>query len=282
MNKIKIIVDSTVDLSEALYKEVEAEIVPLSVTLHGKSYKDGIEIHSEDVFKYVAEHGELPGTAAPSPKDFEQAFKKWIDQGYDIIYLGIGSGFSSTLQNAFIAANNFEENRIFLVDSKNLSTGTGLLVMKAHEFIKNGLSAKEIAAKLEQIVPNVVAQFVIDKLDYLHKGGRCSGASKLFGTLFHIHPVIRVENGKMVVRSKPRGLIKMGIKEQLKDLQNELPIDENMVFVTTSSFDADAVKGVTEEVKQIVPNARVEATSAGTVVCSHCGPGTLGILYIRK
>lgn len=282
MNKIKIVVDSTVDLTEELYKEVDAEVIPLSVILDGKAYKDGLEVKVEDVFKYVSETGKLPGTAAVSPDVFASTFKKLIDEGYDVIYIGIGSTLSSAFQNAYIASQDLDKEHLFLVDSKNLSSGSGLLVMKAHQLIKNGLSAKEIAAKLEEIVPNVVGQFVIDKLDYLHKGGRCSGASKLIGTLFHVHPVLRVENGKLLVRSKPRGLIKMGILEQLKDLKNELPVDENMIFVTYPSFDQDLVDFTIAEIKKLVPGARVEPTIAGTVIASHCGPNTLGILYIRK
>ena len=282
MNKVKLVVDSTVDLSPELYKEVDADVVPLQVNFGTEVYFDGVDITPDELYKKVDEKGVLPSTAAVSSAKFQEVFKKWVDQGYDIVYLGIGSGFSSSFQSAYIAAQEFEEGRVFPVDSLNLSTGTGLLVIQAHKMIKEGLSAKEIAAKLKDLVPHVTAQFVVDKLDYLHKGGRCSGASKLFGHLFHIHPVILVENGKMVVHRKSRGPIRVGVLEQADDLRNDLPVDDYMIFVTHSGFDENLIKLAVDEVKKIVPTARVEVTRAGCVVSTHCGPGTLGILYIRK
>jgi len=283
MNKVKVVVDSTVDLSPELYKENDMEVVPLNVNFGEQNFKDGLTINQTQLYEMVKKTGELPHTAAPSPEDFIKVFKTYIDKGYDIIYLGIGSLFSTSLQNANIAKQEFDEGRIFLVDSLNLSSGSGLLALRACRLAKEGKSAAEIKEDLDSLVPNVSAKFAVDTLEYLHKGGRCSGASKLFGHIFHIHPIISVINGGMSVTKKPRGLLKVAIDEMVNELKNDLPnvyLDD--VFVTDSGCLGAEKEYFINEVKKLVDPKCVRVTEAGCVVCSHCGPRTIGVLYIKK
>lgn len=283
MNKVKIVVDSTVDLSPELYKEFEIEVIPLNVNFGEENFKDGVTINQKELYEKVKATGSLPHTAAPSPEDFSKVFKVYIDKGFDIVYMGIGSLFSTSLQNANIAKQEFEEGRIFLVDSLNLSTGTGLLALRASRLAKEGKSAEEIKKDLDSLVPNVSAKFAVDSLEYLHKGGRCSGASKLFGHIFHIHPIISVVEGKMIVTKKPRGLMKVAINEMVNELKADLPnIYKEDVFVTNSGCSEEVKNYFYEEVKKLVDPKSIKCTEAGCVVCSHCGYGTIGVLYIKK
>lgn len=283
MNKIKIIVDSTVDLSKELYEKYDIDVIPLNVNFGTTNYKDGVNLTIDELYKKVKETNMLPSTAAPSPQDFVDIFKKYIDLGFDIIYLGLGSKFSTTFQNAFIAKQEFDEDRIYLVDSLNLSTGSGLLALRAGRLVKEGKSAKEIKEDLEKCVPNISTKFAVETLEYLHKGGRCSGASKLFGHIFHIHPIISVVDGSMIVTKKPRGLMKVAIDEMINELKADLPnIYLDDVMITNSGCSDDVINYCVSETKKLVDPSRVRETKAGCVIGSHCGYGSLGILYIKK
>lgn len=283
MNKVKIIVDSTVDLTEELYEQFDIDVVPLNVNFGEENYKDGVDINFEQLFKKVEEKGVLPKTAAPSPQDFEAMFRKYIDKGLDIVYMGIGSKFSTSLQNANIAKQEFEDERVYLVDSLNLSTGTGLLALKAARLAKEGKTGKEIKEEIESLVPKVSCRFAVETLEYLHKGGRCSGASALFGHLFHVHPIITVVNGEMLVTKKPRGLMKVALDEMLSELKQDYPnIYLDDVMVTYSGSNKEANEYLLNEVKKVVDPKYVRNTVAGCVINSHCGPGAIGILYIKK
>ena len=283
MNKVKIIVDSTVDLTKELYEKYDIEVIPLGVSFGMETYKDGVDITLEKLFKLVEEKGELPHTSACSPQLFADAFQKYIDKGMDIVYLGLSSTMSSTFQNANIAKDMFPEDRIFLVDSKSLSTGTGLLVLKAARLAEEGKSAKEIANILTETVPNVVAQFTIEELEYLHKGGRCSGASKIFGHIFHIRPYIKVVNGEMVVYKKPRGPMKVAVDQQLLDIKEAMPnVDQSAIMLTHSLVSDELLEYAKTELGKIVDPKSIVISTAGCVIGSHCGKGCIGILYIKK
>lgn len=283
MNKVKIIVDSTVDLTKELYEKYDIDVVPLGVSFGMETYKDSVDITLDKLFKLVDEKGELPHTSACSPQAFADAFKKYIEQGMDIIYLGLSSTMSSTFQNANIAKDMFPEGRIFLVDSKSLSTGTGLLVLKAARLAEEGKSAEEIANILNETVPNVVAQFTIEQLEYLHKGGRCSGASKIFGHIFHIRPYIKVIDGEMVVYKKPRGPMKVAVDQQLLDLKEAMPnVDQSAIMLTHSLVSDELLEYAKSELEKIVDPKSIVISTAGCVIGSHCGKGCIGILYIKK
>ena len=223
MSKIKIVVDSTVDLSKELYEKWDIDVLPLNVTFGEETYKDGITLTRDELYANVAKFKSLPATSAPGPQAFEEAFRKWLDKGYEIIYVGIGSTLSTAFQSANIAKQMIDSDKLFLVDSKNLSSASGLLAMKAAKLASEGKEAAEIVKILEKDVPNVVAQFSVETLNYLHKGGRCSGTAKVLGHLLHIHPHILVKDGKLIVYKKPRGTMKIAIDGQIEELKKALP-----------------------------------------------------------
>ena len=283
MNKVKILADSTSDLSPELYKKYDIDIVYGGVSFGEDFYKDGIDIKLEDLYKKVKEKGELPHTSAVPPTDFEEYFKKQIEAGFDVVYVGLGSKLSTTFQNAYIAKQSCPEDRVFLVDSMSLSSGIGLLAMKAAKFRDEGLSAKEIAEKCQAMAPKTIAQFTVETLDYLHKGGRCSGASKLIGHIFHVHPYLRMVDGKLIVYKKPRGPMKLAIDEQIKELKSVLPnVHTDNIMITHAGLDKNYEDYFYAEVKKIVPEANINITRAGCTIASHCGYGTVGVLYILK
>lgn len=279
-NKVLIASDSTCDLSKELQEKYDVKILPLYITFGEDSYKDNEEINLKELYNQVKVRNELPKTAAIPPKDFHNFFKKYVNEGYDIVFITIGSDLSATFQNARIASEDFEDH-VYCVDSKNLSTGIGLLVLKACTFRDQGLSAKEIVEKVEDIVPHVKSQFVVETLEYLHKGGRCSGTVRFLGSLLSIKPMIVVREGKMTVGKKFFGSMKKAVTGMTKLFLNDLEhLDPEFVFIThTFAFDkADLIRELIKDVK--VEN--LYETIAGCVIGSHCGTGTIGILYILK
>ena len=283
MSKIKLIVDSTVDLTPELYKEYDMHVVPLSVNFGEDNYKDGETITRDELYARVKKDKMLPSTAAVSPQTFEEIFRKYLAEGYEIIYVGIGSTLSTCLQSAFIAKNAIDSDKIYLVDSKNLSSASGLLALKAGKMIKEGKSAKEIAEAMEKAVPNVVAQFSVETLDYLHKGGRCSGTAKVIGHLFHVHPHLLVRDGKLIVYKKPRGSMQMAIDGQVEELKNALPnVEMDNIMITDSGVTDVIRKYFIDQVAKIVDKKVIRPTNAGCVISTHCGPGTIGLLFIKK
>ena len=283
MNKVIIIADSTVDLTPELIKKHNIVTVPLIVRFDEDIYYDNETITPDELYEKVKIKGELPKTAAVAPQTFIDLFKPYIDQGCDILFSGIGAKMSSTIQNAIIASNEFPEGRIFVLDSGNLSTGTGLLILKMCKYRDEGKSAKEIFDLVSPLVTKVSARFAVDTREYLHKGGRCSGASKIFGTIFHIHPIIKLVDGGMIVYKKPRGAYKAALNELVNEIKGDYPnIDLDHVFVTHSGMDQNLINYLYEEVSKVVGQDHVYITRAGCVISSHCGPGTIGVLYIKK
>ena len=284
MNKVRILVDSCADLSKELYKEHDIDVVAQTVRFGEETYQDnGEEITLEELYQKVKEKGQLPQTSAVTPGVFDEYFKKTIDAGYDIVYVGLGSKLSSTYQNAKLVIEGYPKDRIFTVDSKSLSSGIGLLAMKAAKFRDEGMSAKEIAEKCQPLAEKTVAQFTVEGLDYLHKGGRCSGASKLIGHIFHVHPYLKMVDGTLIVYKKPRGPMKVALDEQLKELKSVLPnVDLDNVMITHAGLDKDKEDYLYNELKKLVPEKCIHVTRAGGVIASHCGYGTVGILYILK
>lgn len=284
-NKVMIIADSTCDLNKDYLKENNIVILPLHVSFPGddKDYLDGVNLDAETVYKKVEEIGNTPKTGAANVNQFIELFQKYIDENYDIIYTGIGSGLSSSYQNAVLASQEFPEGRIEIVDSQNLSTGTGLLVCKMVDFRNEGLDVHQIAEKVRELVPLVSAKFCIDRLDYLHKGGRCSGMTKLFAHLLNLHPVAKVINGKLTVYKTPRGKYRKAVDAQIQEFLEDLPnIDLTRVFVTDSGHMDGEDEYVIQELSKHMDPSKIVHTTAGCVISSHCGPKTIGILYILK
>ena len=284
MNKVRILVDACADLTKELYKEFDMDVVSCTVSFGEEIYRDGIDITLEELYQKVKEKGELPHTQGVPIGDFDEYFKKTLDAGYDVVYVGLSSKLSTTFQNAHIAMQNYPEGRIFLVDSKSLSSGIGLIAMKACKYRDEGMSAKEIAEKCAPLADKVVAQFTVETLDYLHKGGRCSGASKLLGHIFHVHPYIKVVDGSLIVYKKPRGPMRVAINEQVNELKAVMNghLDLDHIMITHAGLDKDMEDYAKAEVKKLLPDVPLHITRAGGVIASHCGYGTVGILYITK
>ena len=283
MNKVVIMADSTSDLTQSLIQTRDIKIIPLYVNFGEQSYKDGTDITTEELYKKVDELGYLPKSSAISPGDFMMAFEPYIEQGYDIVLLTIGSKLSGTYQAALVANDTVEANRVHIIDTNNLSSGGGLLVLKACDLRDQGLSASDIKQAVDQITPRVRSQFAIQTMDYLYKGGRCSALSMFLGSVLAIKPIIQVNDGKLDVYKKSVGKMTRALDIMLEDYFNLFDqIDKDYVMITHSLADksAEYMKNKIME-KGLVPNQLLE-TQAGCVISTHCGKGTIGILYILK
>lgn len=282
MPKIKLITDSTADLSEALLKQHDIDTVPLIVNIGEASYYDGVTLTTEAMYKQVEKTGIMPKTAAASPGAFIEVFQPYIDQGYEIIYLGIGATFSGTLQSAHTAKHHLKTDKITLIDSENLSSGSGLLMLKAAKFRDQGDDVNTIKDKIEALKPKVRSQFVINTLEYLHKGGRINGLQHMMGSMLRLKPIIKVRDGKMHVGKKARGSIKNGINLLIKDVRHlQDTLDDDFLMIT-HSLAKDAHDYIYNAIHDSVPVKNIYETAAGCVISSHCGRGTIGILYIEK
>lgn len=283
MNKVVIMADSTSDLTQSLIQTRDIKIIPLYVNFGEQSYKDGTDITTEELYKKVDELGYLPKSSAISPGDFMMAFEPYIEQGYDIVLLTIGSKLSGTYQAALVAKDTVEANRVHIIDTNNLSSGGGLLVLKACDLRDQGLSASDIKQAVDKITPRVRSQFAIQTMDYLYKGGRCSAVSMFLGSVLAIKPIIQVNDGKLDVYKKSVGKMTRALDIMLEDYFNLFDqIDKDYVMITHSLADksAEYMKNKIME-KGLVPNQLLE-TQAGCVISTHCGKGTIGILYILK
>ena len=280
--KIKIISDSTGDLSPELIEKYDIAIVPLYVLMGDNMQKDGLEVTPEDIYAHVEKTGKLPSTSAPNLGDFQDEFKKWRDQGYDIVHFNISSDFSSSYQNACAAAEGMDG--VYVVDTRNLSTGSGLVVLHGAELAQQGKSAAEIKAACDAMVDKVEASFVVDSIDYLHKGGRCSSVAALGDKLLKLKPLIEVIDGKMKAGKKYRGNIDKVILNYVADkLRGRDDIDKHRIFITHTKCSPVTVQQVRGKINELYPGfEEILETTAGCTVTSHCGPGTLGILFVRK
>lgn len=282
MSNIKIFTDSTSDLSPEVIEKHDISIVPLYVSFNNETYKDGIDIDTDELYQKVKETNQLPKTSAPSPADFHDYFRPFIEKGMDIIYIGISSKISSTIRNAKLVADELKEANIEIVDSQNLSTGIGLLVMKAVSLAEKDLNVLEVAEEVRKLVPKVRTGFIIDTLDYLYKGGRCSALQSFVGGMLKIKPLVKVVDGKMILGQKTRGKRSKVLNILLSNLEKDKDvIDTDFVFITHSQADDD-VEFIKKEVEKIINPEQIIVTNAGCVISSHCGSRTIGILYIVK
>lgn len=279
--KILIASDSTTDLSPELIERYGIKILPLTISLGGKTYRDGLEIDADAIYMHYEKTGELPKTTAANIGEYTDFFTEMTKDGDDIIFFSLSSLMSSTFNNARIAAEDF--NGVYVVDTLNLSTGGGLLMLAACDMVKEGLSAKEIYENVSKLALNVEASFVIDSLEFLHKGGRCSALSMLGANLLKLKPCIEVKNGAMGVGKKYRGKFADVLREYIKErLVNIEDIDKKRVFVTHAGCDEALVKELAATVSEMNIFEEVFVTRAGSTISSHCGKNTLGILFIRK
>lgn len=279
--KIKIISDSTCDLAQETLEKYDIEIVPLIVMKDGQEFHDGVSIHPDEIFRHVANGGELCSTAALSVVTYQEVFQKYAKDYDGILHINIGSGFSSSYQNACIAAEDFSNVRV--VDSQNLSTGQGLVVMKACELAENCESLDELHRQVQEFTEKVEASFVLDQLKYMVKGGRCSSATALGANLLNLKPCIEVRNGKMVVVKKYRGNYTKCLVNYVKDrLEGRQDLDEGRIFITHTPVTSEALTAVENAVQEYSAFRETLETEAGCTVSCHCGPGTLGVLFVRK
>jgi len=276
---VAIISDSTCDLSLELQRKYAVSIIPLSVFIGDKNYLDGVDITSPELFYLVKESGELPKTAAPSI----ETFRKEFDRHPELLYIGISSKLSASYQSSLIALEKSDPQLKIAVDSLNLSTGIGLLVLKAAELSRMGKSAIQIAEQIHQDVAKVHSSFVIDTLDYLYKGGRCSALELLAASLLRIRPVIEVlPDGTLGIREKLGGNRKKAMLSMVVELlSHREDLDPQRVFVTHCACPEDA-EFLKSELETLAIFSEVLVTEAGSTIASHCGPKTIGILYMTK
>ena len=278
--KIKITSDSTCDLNEHVQQR-DIGIVPLQVNLGDKAYRDGVDITPDAIYEHYEKTGTLPKTAAVNVSDFIEACKALTVEGREVVIFTISSEMSSTYNNARLAAQEFEG--VYTVDTRNLSTGGGLLVIAAAEMVKAGKSAKEIAEACQAMTDRVDASFVIDNLEFLHKGGRCSAVAAFGANLLNLKPCIVVKDGKMGVGKKYRGKFAACLKSYIADRVGDAShIELDRIFVTHAGCDDDILNACVEQVKALAPFGEVLVTRAGCTISSHCGRNTLGVLFVRK
>ena len=279
--RVKIISDSTCDLSAELIKKHDIGIVPLIVMKDGREFLDGVTINPSDIFAHVDSGGDLCSTAARGVSVYQEKFAQYAKDYDGVIHINIGSDFSSSFQNACIAAADFDNVRV--VDSKNLSTGQGLVVLKACELAQTVKDMDELKAQLDAFTSRVESSFVIDRLAYMVKGGRCSGAAALGANLLSLKPCIEVKDGKMVVVKKYRGHFEKCMVSYVKDrLTDRDDLDNGTVFITHTDVSPESLEVVRSAVAEAGHFKAVYETVAGCTVSCHCGPGTMGILFVRK
>ena len=279
--KIKIISDSTCDLSAQLVAENGITLTPLTVVKNDAQFKDCVDITPADIFNHVAAGGALCSTSANSIGEYADVLQQYAGDYDGIILITLGSGFSTCYQSACLAAEDFPNVRV--IDSRNLSTGQGLVVLKACELAKTATDLDALAEELREFTGKVEASFVVDKLDYLVKGGRCSSAAALGANLLNLKPCIEVKDGKMSVGKKYRGNYAKCLGNYAKErLDGRDDIDGKTLFITQTIVSDDAYAAVKNAVAEYGHFENIYETTAGCTISCHCGPGTLGILFVRK
>ncbi len=278
---IKIMSDSTCDLSQELVEKYNIGIVPLAVIKDGQQFSDGIDITPADIFAHVAAGGDLCSTAALSMGEYQEHFAKYANDYDGILHINISAEFSSSYQNACLAAEEFDNVRV--VDSRNLSTGQGLVVLKACELAKTCNSLDELQQQLNEFTPHVEASFLLDQLKYMVKGGRCSAVVALGANLLNLKPCIEVKDGKMSVVKKYRGSYAKCLASYVKDrLSGRDDLDMGTLFVTRTPVTDECLEAVAKAVNACDKFENTYWTEAGCTVSCHCGPATLGVLFVRK
>ncbi len=283
MSKILLFADSTCDISGALLQRTQAHLMPLHIILGEKSYDDGVDITPDEIYANFKATGTLPKTAAINAQEYMSVFKPYVDQGYDIIHINIGSALSSSYQHCMAAAQQL--GHVYPINSCNLSSGSGHLVIEAAERIQKGMEVTEIVKELKELVPKCHASFVVDKLDYLRAGGRCSTLAMLGANLLQIKPSIYVNNadGSMTVGKKYRGKLEKVLVDYVHDKLSQYDkIRPQRIFVTHAGIGQPYVDIVRQEVEKLNFFQEIFVERASCTISSHCGPGTIGILFMTE
>ena len=278
--KIRITADSTCDLPPELIRKYSIGIAPLSVIIDGEVFHDGVDVTPRDVFR-ASDAGKSVRTAAVNTYEYKEFFNEQLKNCDQLVHVCISSDFSSCYTDACEAATEFEN--VYIVDSRNLTTGTGILAMEGVEMAEKGMDGKAIAEALRAKTGLVDTSFIVRTVEYLRRGGRCSGLEALGAKLLHIRPSIVVEDGKMHPGEKYRGRYEHYLKHYIEDtLANDKTIDFRRVFLTHSPSEEGLVRFAIDTVKSYGLFQEVLETMAGCTVCTHCGPDTLGIVFLRK
>jgi DegV family protein with EDD domain len=284
MGKVRIVSDSTCDLSQELLDQYEIGVIPLSIVMDDKSYKDGVEVKTEEVLKWSNENKTTPKTSACNLEDAVEFLKPYQENGDEVIYIGISEDMSTTCNVMRLAADEMEYEGVHVINSMNLSTGIGLQVLRAADMAKAGKSAQEIHDAITAAREDVRASFVVDTLVFLSRGGRCSSVTALLASTLKIKPRIAVTMGKMGVSKKYHGNFKSAIMKYVHEMEDDLlAADSKRVFVTHSPMEDPAI---VEEIKDYLKSLKhfdeILETNAGCVISSHCGPNCLGVLFYQK
>ena len=284
MKKVSIITDSTSDLSKELLAQYDITVFPLHIHLGEKEYADGIDITPEEIYQWSEETKETPKTSALSLYDAKEYIKNALSKSEEVICFCISESMSSCCSVMHMAKRELEvEDKVFVVDSKNLSTGIGLQILEAAKLAKAGLGAAEIVEKIEEMQPKVRSSFVVDSLTFLHRGGRCSGVAALAGNTLKLHPCIFVLDGKMQAGKKYRGKMDKVLLNYVEDIKPELAAaKKDHVFITHSGCDVELIETIKKELEALNYFENIHVTQAGGVIASHCGPGTMGVLYVAE
>ena len=273
--------DSTCDLSRELVERYQIKILPMGVSLGDTIYQDGVNITPDEIYAHHEKTGQLPKTSAISMGEYEEAWKPYVDQGHTVIHINLGSALSASHQNARLAAE--EVGNVYPVDSRSLSTGSGHLVLMARELIDAGMTAQEIVAALEEAREKLDVSFVLQTLEYLHKGGRCSGVAAFGANLMKLRPEIEVVDGKMQVGRKYRGNMEKTVLAYIRGrLEGREDIRTERIFITHSGVPQDILEKAEALVRELHPFNEVLITTAGSSITSHCGPNCLGVLFLKK
>ncbi|MDO4188531.1 MAG: DegV family protein [Lachnospiraceae bacterium] len=281
---VKVIADSTCDLSKELIERYNITILPLHILLGEKEYEDGINITPTEIFTWSDENKSTPKTSAPSIEQAIEIFERELKGASELVVFSISEDMSTSANVSRMAAEELDaSDRIHVINSKNLSTGIGLTVIEAAIMAAEGKSGEEIVDAINKIIPKVRASFVVDTLVYLHRGGRCSGLSAMLGAAIKLHPRIVVNDGIMSSDKKYRGKMRSVTLSYVQDLEEELrKAKKDRVFITHTSDDSELVDSVRKYLESLNVFDEIHETRAGGVISSHCGPGTLGVLFIDE
>ena len=273
--------DSTCDLSPEQLEKYNIQLLSLYVDMDGRTLRDGVDVKPDDIYAHVAAGGGLPKTAAVNMADYVRAFTELSAKNDFVIHVCISLDFSCCYQNAKLAAADFDN--VYVVDSRNLSTGHGLVVLEAERMAREGMEPEAIVAALEALTGRVEASFRLDRLDYMKMGGRCSAVTLLGANLLRLRPCIEVRDGKMGVGKKYRGSFEKCLVQYITDkLGGRTDLELRRVFITHSGLPEQTVQKAVETVQSLQKFEEIDVTRAGCTVSSHCGPGTIGVLFIRK
>ncbi len=280
MQNIILATDSSCDIPKAFLTDNEVHVMPYHISFGDEDFTDGITITRDELYKKVEETGLMPKTAAIPPAVFSDFFASLLEKGDAVIYFSLGSKFSSACQNASIAASEFEN--VFVVDTNSLSSGEAIVLLKAIELRAGGMDAESIAEECRRYSERVDTSFVLDQLTYIHKGGRCSGIAALGANLLGIKPCLAISDGTLGIEKKYRGKLKVVISKYIEERLSEVEPDSKFVFLTDAGVDPEVREAAYQKLCEMNIFEEIYKADAGCVISSHCGQGTLGILFARK